>query len=96
MSALRSRWSEEVRLLEEEMRRTVRFYKWNKRDWEVTAEIRENEKLQGAAAYARKCVFTSFVFYVLLTIDPDKLMSMRDYSESVVRSLRNSEMLWIL
>ena len=53
-SALRSRWWEEEYLLAEEMRRTVRFFKWHKTDWEFIAQEREAQERYGEAGYARK------------------------------------------
>lgn len=52
--ALRARWWEEQRLTIEEMTRTVRFFKWHKRDWEVIAERYDDDGKAGRAAHARK------------------------------------------
>ena len=54
MSALHARWSEERALVLEEMRRTVRFFKYNQHWWLLEGERREAVGLDGAAAYARK------------------------------------------
>ena len=58
-SASKSRWEEEVRILEEEMKRSVRFYMYYKRWWERRA--REEEKLVrlGRAATAWRYVLVS-------------------------------------
>ncbi|KAJ3557540.1 hypothetical protein NM688_g1418 [Phlebia brevispora] len=53
-SASKSRWEEEVRLLEEEMRRTVRFFKYYKKMWSCTALKCELFGKLGRAAYAWK------------------------------------------
>ena len=53
-SAVHTRWEEEVRLLEEEMRRTLRFYAYHRAQWEDRAQNRTQAQEYGAAAYARK------------------------------------------
>ncbi|OBZ69424.1 hypothetical protein A0H81_10689 [Grifola frondosa] len=53
-SALKQRWDEQVRLLEEEMRRTVRFFSHFKRHWSKKADAADQLGLPGEAAYARK------------------------------------------
>ena len=50
------RWKEEVRLLEEEMRRTLRFHAFHRDQWETHARKKVGSQELGAAAYARKCV----------------------------------------
>ncbi|THG98302.1 hypothetical protein EW026_g3863 [Hermanssonia centrifuga] len=50
-SALKERWYEQILLVQEEMRRTVRFFKYYEDDWTVAAE---SSKCRGRAAYARK------------------------------------------
>ncbi|KAI1783685.1 hypothetical protein LXA43DRAFT_1102211 [Ganoderma leucocontextum] len=47
------RWKEEVRLLEEEMCRTLRFHAYHHDQWEDRARKVESQE-PGAAAYARK------------------------------------------
>ena len=52
-SAFCTRWSEEVQLLKEEMRRTLRFHAYKRDQW--VAHTRDGESASpGAAAYARK------------------------------------------
>lgn len=53
-SALCNRWSEEVRLLEEEMRRTLRFFGYFREKWDEIAREQEQAAELGRAAYARK------------------------------------------
>ena len=53
-SAVHTRWEEEVRLLEEEMRRTLRFHAYHRAQWEDRAQNRTEAQEYGAAAYARK------------------------------------------
>ena len=50
------RWKEEVRLLEEEMRRTLRFHSFHRDQWEARARKKVGSQELGAAAYARKCI----------------------------------------
>ncbi|TBU25756.1 hypothetical protein BD311DRAFT_780148 [Dichomitus squalens] len=52
--ATHTRWCEEVELLKEEMRRTVRFFCYHRDKWERTARTEDADKNAGAAAYARK------------------------------------------
>lgn len=53
-SALLRRWTEEVFLLREEMRRTVRSFKWYHATWAARAITEEAEGREGYAAYYRK------------------------------------------
>ncbi len=53
MSALKQRWYEQTLLVREEMKRTVRFFKYYERHWCAIADEAINE---GRAAYARKYV----------------------------------------
>ena len=53
-SATHARWCEEVELLKEEMRRTVRFFHYYRYQWEVVTRKEEEASNLGAAAYARK------------------------------------------
>lgn len=49
------RWIEEVKILEEEMRRTMEYHQWFSRRWEVYAGLtfhRQAELLEGTRAYA--------------------------------------------
>ncbi len=55
-SALRARWQEEVRLLAEEMTRSVRFFGFQRRVWDIRAHARDATGDAAAAAYARKYV----------------------------------------
>ena len=50
------RWKEEVRLLQEEMRRTLCFHAFHRGQWEACARKKVGFQEFGAAAYARKCV----------------------------------------
>ncbi len=43
-------------LVPEEMRRTVRYFKHYRRDWELKSEKYEDDGLEAAASYARKYV----------------------------------------
>ena len=54
--AAAARCVEEVALLEEEMRRTVRFFKYYEGDWQRKAIAAQNAGLGGQAAYARRSV----------------------------------------
>ncbi|GJE98479.1 hypothetical protein PsYK624_147110 [Phanerochaete sordida] len=54
VSALRARWWEEQEVVLEEMRRTVRFFKYHHWIWLERGSARELEGLLGEAAYARK------------------------------------------
>lgn len=49
-----ARWTEEVSLLEEEMRRTIRFFKYWQRQWMGYADTDELEGKDSSAAYSRK------------------------------------------
>ncbi|KAI1789500.1 hypothetical protein LXA43DRAFT_892819 [Ganoderma leucocontextum] len=53
-SAVCTRWKEEVRLLEEEMRRTLRFHAYHRDQWEAHLRKKIASQEPGAAAYARK------------------------------------------
>ncbi|RPD55070.1 hypothetical protein L227DRAFT_475895, partial [Lentinus tigrinus ALCF2SS1-6] len=53
-SALCARWAEELEILEEEMKRTVRFFKYWEERWQSIARARDSEGEYGAAAYARR------------------------------------------
>ncbi|OBZ68116.1 hypothetical protein A0H81_12011 [Grifola frondosa] len=53
-TALQSRWHEEVLLLEEEMRRTVRTFRWWRGHWEQQAEQHHVDAKTGEEGYARK------------------------------------------
>ena len=53
-SALCARWNEEIRLLIEEMRRTIRFFAHFRRHWTTIADGYELEGESGPAAHARK------------------------------------------
>ncbi|PIL28435.1 hypothetical protein GSI_08469 [Ganoderma sinense ZZ0214-1] len=53
-SATHTRWYEEVQLLMEEMKRTVRFFHYYRYQWETTMRREEDAGNAGAAAYARK------------------------------------------
>jgi len=51
------RWSEEVELLHEEMRRVIQFFRWQVNWWEEQQYLRSDqvpEVLEGLAAYAAK------------------------------------------
>jgi hypothetical protein len=53
------RWSEEVELLREEMRRVIQFFHWQVDWWEKQQYLRSDkvpEVLEGLAAYAAKQV----------------------------------------
>lgn len=52
--ALAARWIEEIALLLEEMRRTVRFFGRSREVWETRARDRDQHNEPGAAAYARR------------------------------------------
>ena len=52
--ALCARWNEEIRLLIEEMRRTIRFFAHFRRHWTTIADGYELEGESGPAAHARK------------------------------------------
>ncbi|PIL28222.1 hypothetical protein GSI_09634 [Ganoderma sinense ZZ0214-1] len=53
-SATHTRWCEEVELLKEEMRRTVRLFHYYRYQWDTTTRREEEAGNFGAAAYARK------------------------------------------
>ncbi|KAH9849133.1 hypothetical protein C2E23DRAFT_738021 [Lenzites betulinus] len=53
-SATQRRWKEEVCLLQEEMRRSVRFFTYHRQRWTAIAAERDRTSNAGAAAYARK------------------------------------------
>ena len=53
-SAQFRRWKEELEILEEEMKRTVRFFMYWERKWLDIARSRDAEGEDGAAAYARR------------------------------------------
>ncbi|OSC98309.1 hypothetical protein PYCCODRAFT_1375432 [Trametes coccinea BRFM310] len=53
-SALNKRWREELSLVEEEMRRSIRFFSYHRHRWLDVAEKRDLLGNRGAAAYARK------------------------------------------
>ena len=57
MSALKSRWEEEAALVVEEMKRTVRFFKFNQDSWLEVGDESEEAGHLGRAAYARKYGF---------------------------------------
>lgn len=51
------RWTEEVELLQEEMRRVVMFLQWRSKDWSAKVDVREDvapDIRSGLNAYARK------------------------------------------
>lgn len=50
------RWDEECQLLKEEMKRTVRYMRWYKCDWEAKGKKWDAEGDMGRGAYARKYV----------------------------------------
>ena len=54
--ALAARWQEELALLLEEMRRTVRFFLRWRNIWNDRARERERQDEHGAAAYARRYI----------------------------------------
>ncbi|KAI1796329.1 hypothetical protein LXA43DRAFT_969822 [Ganoderma leucocontextum] len=54
LSAVCMRWTEEVQLLEEEMRRTLRFHAYHRDRWEDHARKKVKTEKSGAVAYARK------------------------------------------
>ena len=54
--ALAARWQEELVLLLEEMRRSVRFFLRWRNMWNDRARARERQDELGAAAYARRSV----------------------------------------
>ncbi|PSR90759.1 hypothetical protein PHLCEN_2v4819 [Hermanssonia centrifuga] len=54
VNAVKDRWSEEAALLEEEMRRTVRFFRFQHHQWLDRSRRREREGEHGHAAYAKK------------------------------------------
>lgn len=56
MSALKSRWQEEKLLLAEELRRTVRFFRYYHYRWGKTALDYEEQGKLGHAAHARRYV----------------------------------------
>ncbi|KAI0323993.1 hypothetical protein GY45DRAFT_1263709 [Cubamyces sp. BRFM 1775] len=56
-SALKKRWQEEVALLEEEMRRSIRFFDHLRRKWLGTVATRTEAGEAGAAAYSRRYTF---------------------------------------
>ena len=58
-SASKARWEEEVRILEEEMKRSVRFYMYHKRWWERKAREEERLVRLGHAATAWRYVAIS-------------------------------------
>jgi len=53
-----ARWSEEVDLLQEEMRRVVAFLEWRSREWSAKVDVRSEDSTSdvqsGLSAYARK------------------------------------------
>ncbi|KAI0323717.1 hypothetical protein GY45DRAFT_1264149, partial [Cubamyces sp. BRFM 1775] len=53
-SALKKRWQEEVALLEEEMRRSIRSFDYLRRKWLGTVVTRTEAGEVGAAAYSRR------------------------------------------
>ena len=55
-SALKARWTEEIELLKEEMKRTTRFCVYEQGRWMEKAEEWETCASQGFATYARRCV----------------------------------------
>ena len=55
-SAFAARWKEEVKLLQEEMRRTLRFHAYQRDSWNKHARAKTCNKELGAAAYAQKYV----------------------------------------
>ena len=54
MSALKSRWEEEMSVVIEEMKRTVRFFKFHHDVWLQKGVSFDREGLGSTAAYARK------------------------------------------
>lgn len=54
--ALAAHWQEELALLLEEMRCTLRFFLHWRNIWLARARERERQDEIGAAAYARRCV----------------------------------------
>lgn len=54
MSALKSRWEEEAHVVVEEMKRTVRFFKFQQDHWLQEGDKHEDCNSLGHAAYARK------------------------------------------
>ncbi|KIP01467.1 hypothetical protein PHLGIDRAFT_123325 [Phlebiopsis gigantea 11061_1 CR5-6] len=54
MSALKSRWEEEAHVVIEEMKRTIRFFKFQQDHWLQEGDKHEKHKCLGHAAYARK------------------------------------------
>ena len=55
-SARCARWTEELALLEEEMRRTVRFFLFERRRWLRRAAEEDQDGEHGYASYARRYV----------------------------------------
>ena len=53
-SAQYTRWKEELEILEEEMKRVVRFFMYWERKWLELARSRDGDGEHGAAAYARR------------------------------------------
>ena len=53
-SALYMRWKEEVLLLQEEMRRTVRFFGCRRQQWRIVAQQHHSHGDAAREAYARK------------------------------------------
>ncbi len=53
-SATCNRWREEVLILEEEMRRCMRFFFYFWKKWQEAATDRERKGDPGAAGYARR------------------------------------------
>lgn len=54
ISALKSRWEEEAEVVVEEMKRTIRFFKFQQDHWLLEGDAHEDSGLLGHAAYARK------------------------------------------
>ena len=54
MSALRSRWEEERKLVREEMQRTVRFFHFKRVQWLSKAGMLDQKGRHGEASYSRK------------------------------------------
>lgn len=48
-------------MLQEEMRRSVRFFTYHRQRWTAIAAERDRTSNAGAAAYARKCVYIAIV-----------------------------------
>lgn len=54
MSALKARWEEEVAVVLEEMRRTVRFFKNRQHFWLDLGKKHDEAGMKGHSSYARK------------------------------------------